>query len=324
MKKIFAVVICAILLTCAVSLNTFALSFYSEEEPSVSPVIDGKINIGEYAWTTTALDKKTDIENTFYVITPHIDGQALTVEYLLSYDEENIYFAIAERTLGYITSNVIDLVYCTPDGIVKGNMKIELNFTRDGDMTEAYAPTFNSFMLDGEDFQGNISKYITDAKGFYRSDDVRNNNYIEMKLDRAAIEEFVETDVVGLGVRVISHPNGQNDGETVFGDKNSIAYPNGSHGNIGYHFFGLEKGAVDNLKLESDIVVPDDTESQTQNTTQTQDTKKPETEAIDSKTESTVNSETPKKKGCFSAVSLFGIPVIACLAVCIVEIKKKR
>ena len=320
MKKITVVVMCVLLLVGVMSFNAFALNFYSEAEPATSPVIDGKINSGEYVFTTSPLDKKVAVENQFYVTAQHIDGQTLTVEYLFSYDNDSIYFAIAERTLGFTTSDIIDLVFCTRDGIVTGKMNIAMEFVRDNEKQEAYEPVFKSFVLDGKDLIENISDYITDAKGFYSDDGIRNNNYVEIKLNRSEVENFVGEEVAGFGLRVVNQPNGENHGETVFGDENSIVYPDGLNTNIGYHFFGFSAGVLENLKLESDDTAPIETEP---DETAPKDTQKTESENVSENNE-TDNAEPEKKGGCSSSVSLFGLSLITCIASCIVITKKRR
>ena len=326
MKKITAVVMCVLLLACVMAFNIFALNFYSDVTPTTSFAVDGQINSGEYFWSTSPLDKKVALDNQFYVTVPHIDGQKLTIEYFLGYDEENLYFAVAERTLGFTTTHIIDLVYCTSDGTVKGHMTIEMEFIRDNSISEAYAPTFTSFNVDGKDALYSISDYVTEAKGYYNDDGIRNNNYVEMKLSREAVESFVGEDVVGFGLRVVNQPNGGNHGETVFGDEDSIIYPDGLHTNIGYHFFGLEEGVLENLKLPSEVTDPVDTEPTETVPQQTgnDNSNDANTGDTDEKTNITLENEQKKKGGCSSSVSLFGLPLIACVAVSAVVSKKKK
>ncbi len=318
MKKILSVVLCAVCILSIMALNSFALETYFDEEPTAAPIIDGAINEGEYIWTSTALDKVVTFYNEFYVIEYHEDGQTITLEYLLSYDEDNIYLAIAERTTGYTSYGMIDLVFCTPDGIVDGEMTLEFKFVRNNEMTEAYEPTFDSFTVNGEDTLDSVSSYITDAKGYYFDDNVRNNNYVEFQLDRAAIESLIGADVAGFGMRILNTPGEGKVGMTVYGDEESVVYPDGLQPDIGYHFFGLVEGAIDDLTV-SDETAPAETTPVADDPAETEPTETEPTETEPAETEILVDD-----KGCGASVSVIGAYLIACAAACVAFMKKRR
>jgi len=328
MKKTLAFITLTVILVCAMAFNAFALDFYFDDKATTAPEIDGSIAEDEYVWTTGELDKAVTFYNEFYVVEPHTDAVYLSLQYYMSFDDNYIYIALAERTTGYETSQLIDLTFCTAAGEIKGDMALCFDFVRNNDLGEGYEPTYNYLTIDGEDATGDIATYVADAKGYYFDDGMRNNNYVEIALDRAAIEELVGEEIVGFGFRFTNQPDAEY-GQVVYGDEESIAFPAELNTDIGYHFIGFEEDALDNLgaeetPIETDPVDTDPVETDPTETepTETQPTETEPTETEPTETEPT-ETEPVSEGGCGASLAVACVAMIATLGTCLVFVTKK-
>jgi len=324
MKKIFAILISAVLLLCLMSVSAFALVFDFEDTTDISPVVDGAIGDGEYAWTSDALDKLVTFYNEFYVVEEHDDGVALTVEYLLDTDDTGLYIAVSERTTGYTNLWCVDLVFCTADGL-KDTMTIDMEFVRDNSLAEAYAPIYNQFLINGEDAAADLETYVAEGLGYYFDDGLRNNNYVELKLDKAAIEELVGDEIVGFGIRMVTAPGEDRPGLVIYGDEESEAYPT-TNSDFGYHFFALEEGALDNpgtpTETEPTETEPAETEPTDTEPAETDPVETTPTETEPTETEPT-EDEILEEKGCGASVAAIAVALVATLGTCTAFVIKK-
>lgn len=335
MKKILTVLISAMLIACVMSVSAFALVFDFEPADG-TPVIDGVIEEGEYAWTTYELDKLVEFPGEFYVTVEHTDGMAMGIEYLFDVDDDFIYLAVKERTSGYVADILYDLVFCTVDAQVKDTMIIDVRFTRnndyirDGNMnlqSQAYAPDFTLFVVNGSEASSELDTYVVEANGTFMDDGARNNNYIEIKLDRAAIETLVGGEISGMGLRMTACTGEDKTGETVYGDEESAAYPADGNTHIGYHFIAFESGALDSLDAAPTETEPTETEPAETEPAETEpaETTPTETEPAETTPVETEPAETEilEEKGCGASVVAVAVAVVAMLGTCTAFIIKK-
>ncbi len=234
-----------------------------EPEPLTSSVIiDGKINEEEYWWRSGIYDRNTTEEGEFYVIKQHTDKAHITLQTYFCYDDEYIYIAYEERA-NYTSEVYFDL---NPGDSENRQLSIYTRFARTkGEMENArYAPqalTVYDCVDDDTDNRRELvtSDYIVDSARSWWDDGQRNVNYIELKIKRSALAEYIgeeSFDKIGLRVVTLSVPPYTN-GKPVscYGNKYADTFPLCMYNDIGYHTITLGvKGdpaeAVDSRFLE--------------------------------------------------------------------------
>lgn len=241
-NKTLSVLLCISLICGLVTVNVFA-NTQGHGNSVAGAQADGVISEGEYSWTTGLYDRNSEVANEFHVFTPHTDtiGDGLWAQYWLDYDEDYIYVGYKERG-DYKTTAWVDINPRIGMGNTTGQIFIYFEFVRDDSKQSAYDASCAGrvYVTDGSgNYTTELSDYVVDAKGFYYDDGMRNQNTVEIKLNRDALTTYAGAAFDSIGFRGLVQSGGS---EALYYDGNSSVKPIWFHEDKGYKKIELPTG----------------------------------------------------------------------------------
>ncbi len=241
MKKIVSILLCIIMLLGVMSTYAFALDYYAGESDSTAPVIDGKVEEGEYTWTSGRFSTQSNIPGKVgVVVTPKYNAKS---QFYLSYDDEYIYMAYEE----YNVISTIVWFRLNPrvglSGDTAGQVDVYVTTKKGSGSTGSVAPAANIVRVyKSADEKSDVtpSTYLEELKCGWYDDGKANTNTVEIKIKRSALEEYAGGEFDKLGFRGLMQGSGDGSlGEVYYADENSEFKAFAGWTKYGYHVINL-------------------------------------------------------------------------------------
>jgi len=327
MKKIISVALCAVMLLGIMVTAVFAevpdeawkLSEYGQKsiylgtEVDVAPVVDGKVNEGEYAVEfKDMLLADDDASDSFFVVDAPSDIDKFSV--YLSYDFDFIYLAVETHDTNLATGDGLIVSLGLNDNIDEAIAFRARHNIPDDPIT---APPMNLWFF-GKDLAvepdesagpAEAYEYISRCGGY---DEATQTATYEFAFTRTALEGLEDGDIID---RLYFRLNIQaTDGSIVYGFKNDEVAGK-------YHSWLSRFPHVIYLTEE-----PETPETEAP-VTEAPETGAPATDAPETEaptTDAPNETETPAESGCGSSVATMGVALVAVLGTCTAFISKKR
>ncbi len=256
MKKIISIILCTMLFVCAMSTCVFSLNYYVGDGDITAPVTDGKVEEGEYTWTSGRFDPKVAIPGKVnIVVMPQMN---INSQFYMSYDSDYIYMAYEEynstSTLVWFRVNP-----CVSFEKTEGQIDFYVNFSKGTGASGSGDPAASLVRVYASAEQRNdvsTSDYLAALKCGWNDDGKANTNTVEIKIKRDALEKYAGGEFDQIGFRGLIQGSGDGSkGEVYFADENSDFKAYGGWGRYGYHIINLNTNGENPATAPSSVSV---------------------------------------------------------------------